>query len=149
MNTQNFLHENSDKIPEGLYIDLMNKLKLDFDKNEKESEKITEVIVINKSVSKMIVMRKEEMIQRLISESFKWNNDFKVEFRTSIFSTEVTIYTFPEDREKFIIRITQNRGVLVDDLKKLLDQLKIGYMKLNPRWKPIPQDVHRLRMLNI
>ena len=37
METQNFLYDNSSKIPEGLYIELMNKLKIDFE--NKESEK--------------------------------------------------------------------------------------------------------------
>lgn len=31
MNTQSYLFENKETIPDGLYLDLMNKLKLDFD----------------------------------------------------------------------------------------------------------------------
>jgi len=31
MNTQSYLFENKETIPDGLYVDLMNKLKLDFD----------------------------------------------------------------------------------------------------------------------
>ena len=48
MNTQSFLFENSSKIPEGIYIELMNKLKLDFEKNE------TTVMIENRSLRKEI-----------------------------------------------------------------------------------------------
>ena len=36
METQNLLHSRSNEIPEGLYIELMNKLKIDFENRPKQ-----------------------------------------------------------------------------------------------------------------
>ena len=52
METQNYLFSNSKEIPEGLYIELMNKLKIDFESTKKEKS----VLIINKSISKVISM---------------------------------------------------------------------------------------------
>jgi hypothetical protein len=40
MNTQTYLFENSDKIPESVYIDLMNSLKKDFDTNRNRGVRV-------------------------------------------------------------------------------------------------------------
>ena len=68
MNTQKMLFERSAEMPEGLYLDLMNQLKLDFDNNK------VNVIVIPTTLPKHIVIRKSEMIQNIIRESVNWEN---------------------------------------------------------------------------
>ncbi len=62
MNTQTYLFENSDKIPESVYIDLMNSLKRDFDMNR------------NKGVPSQVVCKKTELIQRVMERSAHWND---------------------------------------------------------------------------
>ena len=66
MNTQKMLFERSAEMPEGLYLDLMNQLKLDFDNNK------VKVIVIPTTLPKHIVISKREMIQNIIRDSINW-----------------------------------------------------------------------------
>ena len=66
MNTQNYLFENSDKVPEQLYVELMNKLKMDFDSPL--------VVVIDKLVPSTVVCKKTELVQRIMQKSKTWND---------------------------------------------------------------------------
>ena len=50
--TQSFLFEHSAELPEGLYIELMNKLKIDFDKKETEQPKLS-VVVIDRNIPRL------------------------------------------------------------------------------------------------
>jgi len=108
MNTQTLLFERSSEMPEGLYIDLMNKLKMDF--IEKNGDKKTTIVVINKSLPKHIQMTRQEMIQQIIRESVEW-----------------------EDREAVLLQVTQKR-LRINDLKNLCITRKLHTMKLNPKW---------------
>jgi hypothetical protein len=93
-------------MPEGLYIELMNKLKIDF----KDGEKKTTVITVTRGLPKHIQMTKNEMIQQVIKASVEW-----------------------EDRENILIYITQKR-LFIGDLKQLCTTRKLPIMKLNPKW---------------
>jgi hypothetical protein len=106
MNTQNLLFERSSEMPEGLYIELMNKLKIDFGDNEK---KMT-IITVSKGLPKYIQMSKQEMIQQIIKESVEW-----------------------EDRQDILLHVTQKR-LIMSDLKELCITRKLPTMKLNPKW---------------
>ena len=104
METQRILFENSKDIPEGLYIELMNKLKIDFDKAKTEKS----VLVINKSVAKHIVCTKKELIEKVITCSVSW-----------------------EDREDALIKINR---MSYWKLKEYCISRGLGIMKVNPRW---------------
>ena len=109
MNTQNLLHERSADIPEGLYIDLMNKLKIDFETKEEKSEKQT-LIVVRPSLPSRIQLTKEAMIKNIIIASINWEN-----------------------REEILLKITKKR-LFIDDLKKICDEKGLPTMGVNPRW---------------
>ena len=66
MNTQSHLFENSDKIPEQLYVELMNKLKMDFE--------APRVVVIDKLVPSTVVCKKTELVQRIMQKSKTWHD---------------------------------------------------------------------------
>jgi hypothetical protein len=104
METQRILFENSKDIPEGLYIELMNKLKIDFDKAKTEKS----VLVINKSVAKHILYSKKELIEKVITCSVDW-----------------------EDREDALIKINR---MSYWKLKEYCISRGLGIMKVNPRW---------------
>ena len=104
METQRILFENSKQIPEGLYIELMNKLKIDFDNVKTEKS----ILVINKSVAKHVLSSKRELIEKVITCSIAW-----------------------EDREDALIRINR---MSYWELKEYCVSRGLGIMKVNPRW---------------
>ena len=104
METQHVLFENSNQIPEGLYIELMNKLKIDFDKSKTEKS----VLIINKSVAKHVLYSKKELIEKIITCSVAW-----------------------EDREDALIKINR---MSYWELKEYCISRSLGIMKVNPRW---------------
>ena len=69
MNTQSFLFEHSSELSENLYLELMNKLKLDFD--GKQSVKI---IVVTKNPPKFISLTKSQLIKSIIVASVSWED---------------------------------------------------------------------------
>ena len=69
METQSVLHARSDEIPEGLYLELMNKLKIDFTNEKKHT-----IIVINKNIAKTVLMSKSELHQQIIKSSVSWED---------------------------------------------------------------------------
>ena len=105
MNTQNLLFERSSEMPEGLYIELMNKLKIDFSGNKEKN-----TIVVLKSIPKHVQMTKQEMIQQIVKESVGW-----------------------EDREAILMYITQKR-LCISDLKNICMTRKLATMKINRKW---------------
>ena len=105
MNTQNLLFERSSEMPEGLYIELMNKLKIDFSDNKEKN-----TIVVLKSIPKHVQMTKQEMIQQIVKESVGW-----------------------EDREAILMYITQKR-LCISDLKNICMTRKLATMKINRKW---------------
>ena len=108
METQNFLYDNSSKIPEGLYIELMNKLKIDFE--NKESEKKTKVIVINRKLPKWIACTKQKLIQDIIKHVVNFEN-----------------------REEILLKVTSN--IWINGIKKMCKEYNIPTMCINPRWQ--------------
>ena len=104
METQNYLFSNSKEIPEGLYIELMNKLKIDFESTKKEKS----VLIINKSISKNVVSSKKELIESIIKCSVDW-----------------------EDREEVLIKINR---MCYSVLKDYCISRGVPVMKVNPRW---------------
>jgi len=110
METQNLLHQRSDEMPEGLYIDLMNKLKIDFDQNKAENK--TQIIVIHRSIAKNIACTKIELQQKIITASINWL-----------------------DREEILLNLpTRGRGTCYSGLKELCQRRGLSTMKINPRW---------------
>ena len=69
METQSLLFSRSSDVPEGLYVELMNKLKIDFENKSKNV-----VIVINKSIAKTVVSSKKELIENVIKKSINWED---------------------------------------------------------------------------
>ena len=106
METQTVLFNNSSQMPEGLYIELMNKLKIDF--NEIKPKR--EVIVIHKSVAKTIAMTKIELQQSIIKNSAEWL-----------------------DREEILLNLPTRMYHYIA-LKDLCHRRGLPVMKLNPRW---------------
>ena len=151
MNTVALLQDNSDKIPEGLYLDLMNKLKLDFDDKAKliDPSNVPEVVVINRNINKMIVMSRAEMVAKLISKCFTFEDGYGFTFNYPHISQQRIAYTFPQDRERFIINLNKPRWYTMDDIKGLMKKFFGDYMKINPRWKPTPPNIEQLRVLYI
>ena len=110
METQNLLHSRSDEMPEGLYIDLMNKLKIDFDQNK--AEKNTKIVIIHKSIAKTIACTKIELQQKIITASVNWI-----------------------DREEILLNLpTRGRENCYHGLKEFCKRRGLSTMKLNPRW---------------
>ena len=106
--TQSFLFEHSAEIPEGLYIELMNKLKIDFDKKETEQPKLS-VIVIDYHIPQCIAIKKKDLIDSLIKKS----------------------ETF-ENRTEFIQELMRKDYY---SIKALCKVHKIDTQKENPKWK--------------
>ena len=104
METQNCLYSNSKEIPEGLYIELMNKLKIDFESTKKEKS----VLVINRSLAKNVLSSKKELIESIIKCSVDW-----------------------EDREDVLIKINR---MSYSVLKEYCISRRVPIMKVNPRW---------------
>ena len=106
MNTQGLLFERSGEIPEGLYVELMNKLKTDFINNEQQSK--TLIVILSKNIPKKIVMSKEELIQQIIKKSVDW-----------------------EDREEVLIKINRMSYWVLKDYCIIRS---VPIIKVNPRW---------------
>lgn len=128
MNTQSLLFERSGEIPEGLYIELMNKLKTDFVNNEQQTPKQTLIVILSKNIPKKVVMSKEELIQQIIKESVNW-----------------------EDRENILCFVTKKR-TMYSEIKEVCYTRSLPIMKVNPRWviqeailerNPVAREVHR------
>ena len=68
METQGLLFSRSSDLPEGLYLELMNKLKLDFE------NKKTCVVVVNKSIAKTVLSSKKELVETVITRSLNWED---------------------------------------------------------------------------
>ena len=107
MNTQNLLHDRSSEIPEGLYIELMNKLKIDFDQNQQTK---TKILIINKSLPTVIARSKHELIIEIVQKSSEWN-----------------------DCEEVLLKIS-NKRVMFSEVKKICITHGIKVSKQNPRW---------------
>ena len=110
MNTQTLLFERSSDMPEGLYIELMNKLKLDFEKKEETTEVKSVAVVINRSIAKYVQMKKSVMIQSIVKASID-----------------------SPDREELLLKLTTER-LLLSDVKDLCFKYKLSTMCINPRW---------------
>ena len=104
METQHLLFSRSGDIPEGLYLELMNKLKIDFDTTKTK----TQVIVINKSIAKTVAASKKELVESVITRSVNW-----------------------EDREEVLIKINR---MSYWELKDFCITRQVPTMKINPRW---------------
>ena len=103
MNTQSILYQNSAQIPEGFYLQLMNSIKIDF-----ESEQVTKVIVLNRSIPRIVAMSKYELLQQIIKNSSLWT-----------------------DREEILLKINR---LTYHELKELTTSRNLPVMKENPRW---------------
>jgi hypothetical protein len=106
MNTQEILFKNSAQMPEGLYIDLMKALKIDFEDHQKD--KVDKVLIITNSLPRTISMTKKELILSIIAKSVDW-----------------------EDRQEVLLSMNDLR---YDQLKELCISRRIATMKLNARW---------------
>jgi len=115
--TQSFLFEHSAELPEGLYIELMNKLKIDFDK--KETEQQVSVVVIDRNIPVNIANKKKDLIDLLIKKS----------------------ETF-ENRTQFIQDLMRKSYY---EIKALCNVHNIDTFKENPKWKRQSEAVTRLR----
>jgi hypothetical protein len=106
MNTQEILFKNSAQMPEGLYIDLMKALKIDFEDHQKE--KVDKVLIITNSLPRTISMTKKELISSIIAKSVEW-----------------------EDRQEVLLSLM---SLHYHELKELCMTRRIATMKLNARW---------------
>jgi hypothetical protein len=116
--TQSFLFEHSAELPEGLYIQLMNKLKIDFDKKETEEPKLS-VVVIDRNIPEYIAIKKKVLIDSLIKKS----------------------ETF-ENRTQFIQELMRKDYYSIKALCKVHN---IDTQKENPNWKRQSEAVRSLR----
>jgi hypothetical protein len=116
--TQSFLFEHSEELPEGLYIQLMNKLKIDFDKKETEEPKLT-IVVIDRNIPAYIAIKKKDLIDSLIKKS----------------------ETF-ENRTHFIQDLMRKDYTTIKALCKVH---QIDTQKENPKWKRQSEAVRVLR----
>jgi hypothetical protein len=79
MNTQGLLFENSKDIPEGLYLKLMNSLKIDF--KEAPKKKFPKKVDMNKSELLLMLgsknwANKEEVVSKLALKNYKELKDW-------------------------------------------------------------------------
>jgi hypothetical protein len=112
--TQSILFENSEKVPEGLYIDLMNSLKKDFETATKKPGRL--IVIINRTIPSRILMTKKELLQSIVNGSRAW-----------------------PDREAILLKIvTWSYG----QLRALCRERNINDMKTNPKWhERTPEEV--------
>ena len=75
MNTQRVIFERSSEIPEGLYLELMNKLQLDY--HDVNQHKI-KVLIINRSFPRTVLMNKNELLENIIKKSIDWEDRTEV-----------------------------------------------------------------------
>ena len=61
MNTQSYLFEIKESLPDGIYLELMNKLKLDFDNPPQHKVK-------------MVPYKKNELLMLIGQKSVNWSN---------------------------------------------------------------------------
>jgi hypothetical protein len=107
MNTQNILHDNSDAVPEGLYLKLMNSLKLDFDS---EKSKPHQVVIIDRNIPRRILMNKKDLQNMIVEHS--------------------RIQEWP-DRETILHTLFSHSWWTLRDFCR---QRNLPIMKDNPRW---------------
>jgi len=107
METQTLLFNRSAELPEQLYVELMNKLKIDFDNSAKK----TNVLVINRCVPRTIVIKKCELIQTIVRTSVNWVN-----------------------REDILQEVTRPR-ITMTRIVEICDEHNIPVRKQNPRWE--------------
>jgi hypothetical protein len=107
METQTLLFNRSAELPEQLYVELMNKLKIDFDNSAKK----TNVLVINRCVPRTIMIKKCELIQTIVRASVNWEN-----------------------REDILQEVTHSR-ITMTRVVEICDQHNIPVRKQNPRWE--------------
>ena len=108
MNTVTLLHDRSSEMPEGLYLELMNKLKIDFETNNNNNK--TQILVINKNIPQYIQRSKQVLIHDIIKKSIEWEN-----------------------REEILLKIVSNRTFMYD-IKKICKDHGIHVMCENPNW---------------
>ena len=113
MNTQSFLFENSGSMPEQIYIELMNKLKLDFEK--KALDKELSVVVIDRNIPETVVICKKILIDELIKKSETFENRIDM-----------------PDRTQFIIDLLKKDFA---EIRGLCKKHRIPISKQNPNWK--------------
>ena len=124
MNTQNLLHERSSEIPEGLYIELMNKLKIDFDQKQLSEGIKTKVVVLNRSIPSSIVRSKQELIIEIVQKSVDW-----------------------VDREEVLLKIS-NKRIMFSEIQSIAKRHSIDTKKQNPRWRQQSNLYNSLRNVN-
>jgi hypothetical protein len=110
MNTSMLLFQRSAEMPEGLYLELMNNLKKDFDNVETAPPPVRQIIIINKNIPRIIAMRKDELLEQVIKNSHNWI-----------------------DRDNFLVQIT-NRRYSWWMLRELCVKNNLPIMKENPKW---------------
>jgi hypothetical protein len=111
MNTQNLLHDRSSEIPEGLYLELMNKLKIDFDQKQQSEGNKTKVVILNRSIPCTIARSKQELIVEIVKNSVDW-----------------------VDREEILLKVS-NKRVMFCEIKNIAITHHISTRKQNPRWR--------------
>jgi len=113
MNTQNLLHDRSSEIPEGLYLELMNKLKIDFDQKQQSEGNKTKVVILNRSIPCTIARSKQELIVDIVKKSVDW-----------------------VDREEILLKVS-NKRVMFCEIKDICLEHGLCTRKQNPRWNPV------------
>jgi len=111
MNTQNLLHDRSSEIPEGLYLELMNKLKIDFDQKQQSEGNKTKVVILNRSIPCTIARSKQELIVEIVQKSVDWT-----------------------DREEILLKVS-NKRIMFSEVKNIAINHHISTIKQNPRWR--------------
>ena len=111
METQNCLYSNSKEIPEGLYIELMNKLKIDFEQKQQSEGNKTKVVVLNRSIPCSIARSKQELIVEIVQKSVDWT-----------------------DREEILLKVS-NKRIMFGEVKNIALRHNINIVKQNPRWR--------------
>jgi hypothetical protein len=111
MNTQNLLHDRSSEIPEGLYLELMNKLKIDFDQKQQSEGNKTKVVILNRSIPCTIARSKQELIVDIVKKSVDW-----------------------VDREEILLKVS-NKRVMFCEVKDIAINHGLSTRKQNPRWR--------------
>ena len=110
MDTASLLFNRSKEIPEGLYLELMNKLKIDFDKNLSANNVKIKIIVINKNIPKYIQCTKQKLIHDIIKRSIDFDN-----------------------REEILLKITGR--ISFPEIKVICRFYFIPTVCINPRWQ--------------
>jgi hypothetical protein len=81
METQKYLFEHSAELPEGLYLELMNKLKIDYD-NPVAPVVQTVVKTVYLSISKWVPKNRADFLQMIIDKTVDYPNRDEILKRT-------------------------------------------------------------------